>query len=62
LSQHPETGNVPVVLMTGYPYMRHYRTDASPKLLLKPFTMQSVLDAVKEALNGQPDSAKACAN
>ena len=50
LSQHPETAPIPVVLMTGFPYMRHYRLDQSVKLLMKPFSMQSVVAAVKEAL------------
>jgi two-component system, chemotaxis family, response regulator PixG len=50
LNQHPETACIPVVLMTGFPYMRHYRLDPSIKLLMKPFSMQSVVAAVKEAL------------
>ena len=50
LSQHPETAKIPVVMMTGFPYMRHYRMDPSIKLLLKPFSMQSVVAVIKEAL------------
>ena len=65
LHQHPATRSLPVVLMTGYPYMRHYRVDSSVKLLLKPFTMQSVVEAVKGAMSAaekDPTSASACAS
>jgi two-component system, chemotaxis family, response regulator PixG len=58
LKQHPDTSSVPIVLMTGYPYMRHYRLDPSVKLLLKPFSMQSVVAAVKETL-GFPEQERA---
>lgn len=50
LHQHPETAKIPVIMMTGFPYMRHYRLDPSIQLLLKPFSMQSIIAAVKESL------------
>jgi len=61
LNQHPATGAIPVVLMTGFPYMRHYRLDPSVKLLMKPFSMQSVVAAVKEALGLHDKEASALA-
>ena len=50
INAHPATQDVPVVFMTGYPYLRAYSGMENCSLLLKPFTMQAIVDAVKEAL------------
>lgn len=57
LSQHPSTASVPIVLMTGYPYMRRFETNANWRWLLKPFSMSTLVEAVKEALNSTPRPA-----
>lgn len=54
LSQHPSTATVPIVLMTDYPYMQHFESNPNWKLLLKPFSMTTVVEAVKEALRSHP--------
>src|SRR5687768_8847537 len=45
----PTTADVPVVLMTGYPYMQRYNT-GQWKLLLKPFSLKELLDTVRGSL------------
>ena len=50
LNEHPATSDVPVVLMTGYPYMRTHGSGAQWKLLSKPFAMSSMLDTVAKVL------------
>lgn len=59
LNRHPSTATVPIVLMTGYPYMRRFESNPNWKLLLKPFSMSTVVEAVKEALNSAPRMASA---
>ena len=57
LNDHPATSSVPVVLMTGYPYMRTHGSGGQWRLLSKPFAMSSMLDTVAKALRtavGQP--------
>lgn len=50
LNQHPATSSVPVVLMTGYPYMRPHGPSAQWRLLSKPFSMNSMVQTVASAL------------
>jgi DNA-binding response OmpR family regulator len=50
LNAHPATRGVPVIFMTGYPYLRNYSGMEKCSLLTKPFTMQALVEAVKEAL------------
>ena len=50
LNQNPATSDVPCVLMTGYPYMRQVVTGPNYKLLLKPFSMNEIVDVVAHAL------------
>lgn len=50
LQSHPATRDVPVIFMTGYPYLRQYPGMESCEILLKPFTMNAVVDAVNAAL------------
>lgn len=50
LNDHPTTSNVPVVLMTGYPYMRTHGASPQWRLLSKPFTMNSMLHTVARVL------------
>jgi two-component system, sensor histidine kinase and response regulator len=57
LNDHPATSNVPVVLMTGYPYMRTHGSSSQWRLLSKPFSMNSMLHTVAGVLRtaiGQP--------
>jgi CheY-like chemotaxis protein len=51
LNQHPSTNNVPIILMTGYPYMRQFASNTNWKLLLKPFSMTTMVETIKESLN-----------
>ncbi len=50
LNDHPATSNIPVVLMTGYPYMRGNGASSQWRLLSKPFSMNSMLHTVAGAL------------
>jgi DNA-binding response OmpR family regulator len=51
LRQHPSTDKVPIILMTGYPYMRQFSSNTNWKLLLKPFSMTTMVETIKESLN-----------
>lgn len=57
LSQHPSTSTVPIVLMTGYPYMQQFGSNPRWKLLLKPFSMSTMVEAINEALDSVPRPA-----
>jgi DNA-binding response OmpR family regulator len=50
LNEHPSTSEVPVVLMTGYPYMRSHGAGAQWRLLSKPFAMSAMLETVAKVL------------
>lgn len=50
LNQHPVTSDIPVVLMTGYPYMRTHGASAQWRLLSKPFSMNSMVQTVASVL------------
>jgi CheY-like chemotaxis protein len=51
LKQDPATASVPVILMTGYPYMRQYMPDQKWPLLFKPLSAKGIFDAVSAALS-----------
>lgn len=57
LNQHPATSSIPVVLMTGYPYMRPQGPSAQWRLLSKPFSMNSVVQTVASALRSAAEQA-----
>lgn len=50
LNRHPVTRSIPVVLMTGYSYMRPNGPGAHWRLLSKPFSMNSMVQTVANAL------------
>ena len=50
LNENPVTSAVPVVLMTGYPYMRTHGAGAQWRLLSKPFTMNNMVHTVVSVL------------
>jgi CheY-like chemotaxis protein len=50
LNQLPATSHVPCVLMTGYPYMSQFGNGPEYKLLLKPFSLNQIVDVVTQAL------------
>jgi CRP/FNR family transcriptional regulator, polysaccharide utilization system transcription regulator len=50
LSRHPSTNKVPIILMTGYSYMQRFGSNPNWKLLLKPFSMTTMVEAIKESL------------
>src|SRR3954466_8079926 len=50
LSQYPSTQNVPIIFITGYPYMEEYAVNPNWKLLLKPFSMTTLVNTVREAI------------
>lgn len=50
LNLHPVTCTVPVVLMTGYPYMRTNGPSAQWRLLSKPFSMNNMVHTVVNVL------------
>jgi CheY-like chemotaxis protein len=58
LHSHPATKDVPVVFMTGYPYLKNYSGMEKCSLLTKPFTMQAIVEAVQEAL-GKSEAVQA---
>ena len=49
--------DVPIILMTGYPYMAEYMGDLNLKLIFKPLSANSIVEAVLQAL--QPTSRAA---
>jgi CheY-like chemotaxis protein len=51
LNEDPLTNGVPVVLMTGYPYLSQYVSESKWKLLLKPLSANSVIETVTCALH-----------
>ena len=50
LRAHPATGQVPVVMMTGHSAMLQHACAARNKVLLKPFAMSDIVEAVNGAL------------
>lgn len=50
LQAHPATADVPVVFITGYPYLRNYSGMTNCDIVVKPFTMQAIIEAVNKAL------------
>jgi CheY-like chemotaxis protein len=50
LNEDAETKHVPVILTTGYSYMREFVAGSKWKLLLKPFSATSVFEVVMHAL------------
>ena len=50
LSQYPSTQHVPIIFITGYPYMEEYSVNPNWKLLLKPFSMSTLVNTVKESI------------
>jgi DNA-binding response OmpR family regulator len=57
LKASPTTSEIPVVLMTGYPYMQRYN-NGQWKLLLKPFSLTELLDTVRATLKLNPEPAR----
>jgi DNA-binding response OmpR family regulator len=62
LNDHPATSEVPVVLMTGYPYMRSHGASAQWRLLSKPFAMNNMLDTVAKVLRNAVGHGQAAKN
>jgi len=50
LKNLPTMTDAPVILMTGYPYMTQYMGDLNLKLLFKPLSANSIIQAVLQAL------------
>jgi CheY-like chemotaxis protein len=50
LRAHPATRDVPVIFMTGYPYLRQYPGMENADVLLKPFSMQAIVEVIKQAI------------
>ena len=50
LTDHPATSNIPIILMTGYPYMRPHGQQSQWRVLTKPFAMSAMLDMVTKAI------------
>ena len=57
LRSHPATSRVPVVLMTGFPYVSKYEGEGKCLLLLKPFSLEMLVDVVKGTIGAQHDIA-----
>lgn len=57
LGEYPSTSHIPIIFITGYPYME--QTSANPrwKTLLKPFSMRTMVDAVNESIASAPPQA-----
>lgn len=53
LRTHPATSRVPVVLMTGHPDSAKYEGEGKCMLLMKPFSLQTLVDVVKGTLAAQ---------
>jgi CheY-like chemotaxis protein len=50
LKNLPTMTDVPVILMTGYPYMAQYVGDLNLRLIFKPLSANSIIQAVLQAL------------
>ncbi|HMJ88182.1 MAG TPA: response regulator [Candidatus Acidoferrum sp.] len=50
LSSNEATRDVPVIFITGYPYLRQYSGMENCSILVKPFSMNAVVAAVREAI------------
>ena len=50
LGQYPATQNVPIIFITGYPYMEEYAINPNWRLLLKPFSMSTLVNTVRDAI------------
>lgn len=53
LRSHPTTSHVPVVLMTGFPYVSKYEGEGKCVMLLKPFSLETLLDVVKGTIGAR---------
>jgi CheY-like chemotaxis protein len=56
----PQTRTVPVILVTGYSYLKGYLRDTNCKIVAKPFSMSKMLETVQEAVGAPattPDAA-----
>ena len=53
LRSHPTTSQVPVVLMTGFPYVSKYEGEGKCVMLLKPFSLETLLDVVKGTIGAR---------
>jgi CheY-like chemotaxis protein len=51
LDQLPGMRQVPILFITGFPYMQDQMGDPKRKILLKPMTADKIVGAVMEALN-----------
>lgn len=52
----PRTSDVPVVFMTGFPYMTQFDAEGKSPVLLKPFSMAGIVEVVREALSKSSQS------
>jgi CheY-like chemotaxis protein len=50
LKSSPALTDVPIILMTGYPYMAQYMGDLNVRVLFKPLSANSIVEAVLQAL------------
>jgi CheY-like chemotaxis protein len=57
LNSMPGFEDVPVILMTGYPSIENYLGPSKRKLLLKPFSADTIVEAVKQALESKKAGA-----
>ena len=55
LRAHPATSHVPVVLMTGFAYVSKYEGAGKCLMLLKPFSLEMLVDVVKGTIGAQHD-------
>ena len=53
LRAHPATSHVPVVLMTGFPYLSKYEREAKCMILLKPFSLDMLVDVLKGTIGAR---------
>jgi DNA-binding response OmpR family regulator len=58
LRKHADTSRVPVVLMTGHPDSAKYQGEGKCMLLMKPFSLQTLVDVVKGTLAAQHPVSK----
>jgi CheY-like chemotaxis protein len=57
LKNLPTMTDVPVILMTGYPYMAQYMGDLNLRLIFKPLSANSIVEAVLQALQPKRHAA-----
>ena len=56
LRQEPTLQNIPIIIVTGYPYLQQHAQHLNCALLTKPFSMNEIVEKAREAVGAIPKS------